>query len=115
MSTIEENNQIIAEFMQYHFDKQTNEYYIRKYNSGDWWTKDELCFHESYDSLMPVLEKIELLGYSVEKNFQRVDKDWQCLITRGNNILFQEFADDSIEAMYQAVLSFIEFYNNQKP
>jgi hypothetical protein len=83
----------------------------------------ELNYHISWDWLMPVVEKIELLGYSVEKNFQRIDGDWQCLITKGNDILFQEFAVKSIEsghwehvlkAMHYLVVEFINFYNEQK-
>ena len=71
----------------------------------------ELKYHTSWDWLMPVVEKIELLGYSVEKNFQRIDNDWQTLITKGNDILFQDFAEKSIDAMYCTLVSFIEWYN----
>ena len=102
---------MIAEFMGYNFDDNVKEYYVPKYNSGDWFTIDELLFNESWDWLMPVVEKIELLGYSVEKNFQRIDNDWQTLITKGNDILFQDFAEKSIDAMYCTLVSFIEWYN----
>jgi len=36
------------------------------------------------------------------------------LITKGNDILFQEFAVKSIEAMHYVVVEFINFYNEQK-
>lgn len=105
-----ENNRLIAEFMEYPGDGK-GLYFFHLKGNDVLVSADNLKYHTSWDWLIPVVEKIELLGYSVEKNFQRVDKDWQCLITKGNDILFQEFAYDSIEAMYQVVVSFIEFYN----
>lgn len=71
-------------------------------------------YHTSWDWLMPVVEKIESLGFNVEKNFQPIDKDFQCLITKGNDILFQEFNEYSITAMHYVVVDFIEFYNKQE-
>jgi hypothetical protein len=113
MKTIEEKNRVIAEFMGWEKVTEGQVGFITPF-SLRLIKQSEFKFHTSWNWLMLVVEKIELLGYSVEKNFQRVDKDWQCLITRGNDILFQEFEYNSIEAMYQAVFQFIEWFNNQK-
>ena len=72
---------------------------------------NELEYHSSWKWLMPVVEKIESLGYTFEKNLQRIDKDWQCLIVKGNDILYQEFNTDSRKAGHSVV---VEFIKNQK-
>ena len=73
-----------------------------------------LLYHKSWDWLMPVVEKIESLSYNFEKNYQPVDKDWQCLITKGNDIMFQEFHTDSKLAAHYVVTEFIKWYNKNK-
>jgi|TARA_R100000458_G_C8194501_1_gene187083 hypothetical protein len=106
-----ESNKLIAEFMGLSYDSKTKEYYRPLYNSGDWISENELQYHKDWNWLMPVVEKIESLGYTFEKNFQRIDKDWQCLIVKGNDILYQEFNTDSRIACYQVVVRFINEYN----
>ena len=100
------DNKLIAEFMGLEFSK--GEYYRPLYNSGDWIPQDELQYHISWDWLMPVVEKIESLGYTFEKNLQGIDKDWQCLIVKGNDILYQEFNTDSLIACHYVVVEFIK-------
>lgn len=120
MKTIEENNRMIAEFMSVNinpngtfelpqFGVLTFSLYFKTEFSDE-----QLKYHTSWDWLMPVVEKIERLGFTIEKNFQRIDGDYQCLITKGNDILFQEFNDSSITAMHYVVVEFIEYYNKQK-
>jgi hypothetical protein len=124
MKTLEENNRMIVEFMG-HEEEQTESgefvYAIEFQNPEklndiqvEFFCAHEFKYHISWDWLMPVVEKIESLEYSVEKNLQRIDGDFQCLITKGNDILFQEFAVKSIEAMHYVVVEFINFYNEQK-
>lgn len=74
----------------------------------------EMLFSSSWDWLMPVVEKIETLGYKFEKNYQRVDKDWQSLIVKGNDILFQEFNKDSKLSTNYVVVEFIKWYNEKE-
>ena len=62
---------------------------------------------------MPVVEKIEMLGYTFEKNYQENDGDWQSLIVKGNDILFQEFNRDSKLSTFYAVVKFIQWHKNQ--
>ena len=75
---------------------------------------NELKYHKSRDWLMPVVEKIETLGYTFEKNYQPIDKDWQCLIVKGNDILFQEFDKSSKLATHYVVVEFIKWYNKKQ-
>lgn len=91
------DNKLIAEFMGMEDHQEMGEYITPNYKTWEW--------------LMPVVEEIELLGYTFEKNLQRIDKDWQCLIVKGNDILYQEFNTDSRKAAYSVVVKFIK---NQK-
>ena len=109
------NNKLIAEFMDLEMEvsnKGITEYYHREFDSGEWYEAEDLPYDE-WNWLMPVVEKIELLGYTFEKNFQPIDKDWQCLIVKGNDILYQEFNTDSLIAWHYVVIEFIKWYNNQ--
>ena len=99
MKTTKENNRLIAEFMGYEVYKEP----MLEYMFQDW------------NELMPVIEKIEGLGYTTERNYQRIDRDWQFLITRRSNILFQEFNNDSRIACYDVIVNFIEWYNKNRP
>ena len=58
---IEENNTMIAEFMELEVTPKYNpkEYYVKEYNSGEWYLPEEMKYHESWDWLMLVVEKIE--------------------------------------------------------
>jgi hypothetical protein len=95
-----ENNKLIAEFMDYP-DLGTE---------GDF---SYLKYHKSWDWLMPVIEKIETLGYKFEKNYQPIDQDWQSLIVKGNDILYQEFSENSLDSSYYVVVEFIKELNKQ--
>ena len=93
------DNKLIAEFMgaKGHPKYNPNEWdvYITgcldvdsdNENAQHFFTLDQMKYHTSWDWLMPVIEKIETLGYTFEKNYQRIDKDWQSLIVKGNDIL----------------------------
>jgi hypothetical protein len=108
METLE-NNKLIAEFMglvvsnreDYHSSLHTN-------------VDSDLKYHSSWDWLMPVVEKIETLGFKFEKNYQRVDEDWQCLIVKGHDILFQEFDRKGLKAANYVVVEFIKWYNQKQ-
>lgn len=99
-------NKLILEFMGY--PKIANDEDKRDY------LEDCVKYHESWDWLMPVIEKIETLGYTFEKNYQPIDKDWQSLIVKGNDILYQEFNDDSLKSSYYVLVEFIKQYNNER-
>lgn len=105
-----ENNMLIADFMECRYDKNRNSHEDSKYYYED----SELEYHYNWNWLMPVVEKIERLEFNFEKNYQRIDKDFQCLITKRGDILFQEFSINSINACYYVVVEFIKWHNPAK-
>jgi len=98
------DNKLIAEFMELEVN---NGLYCYTTAMDDYKT-DTLYFDSSWDWLMPVVEKIEMLGYTFEKNYQPIDKDWQCLIVKGLDILYQEFDKSSIKSAHYVVVEFIK-------
>lgn len=106
MNTLD-NNKMIAEFMGLDYIKGLDKFYNCGFEVG------KLNYHTSWDWLMPVVEKIEGLGYTFEKNYQPIDRDWQCLIVKGNDILHQQFDRKSLNASYNLVVDFIKWYNTQ--
>ncbi len=119
-----EINKVIAEFMGAVGAPMYNpvewDIYITGYLDVDsnneeaqhFYTPDEMKYHNSWDWLMPVIEKIEALGYKFEKIYQPVHKDWQCLISKGNDILFQDFSSNSLKASHYVVYNLIQQLNN---
>ena len=122
MKTIEEKNRMIADFIGIHeimLDEES------KYDTDDishllgfailpklsTISSDELLFHTSWEWLMPVVEKIEGIGYCVEiattligiRDTQH-NKDFYIV---GININHAT----KLEATYKAVVQFIEWYN----
>lgn len=93
------NNMIIAAFVGY----------IRSDNKDiDVWEMNSLRYHESWDWLMPVVEKIERMGFDV------VIKDKHCHLHRPSNA-FGEYGYGStkIYAVYTCVLNFISWFNTK--
>jgi hypothetical protein len=113
-----ENNKLIAEFMGmqdtdlgwYDSVEAMSEYACQMVGGN---TFEELQYDRSWDWLMPVVEKIETLGYTFEKNYQQIDRDWQCLIVKGNDILHQEFDRKSLNAAHYVVVEFIKQQKKQ--
>jgi hypothetical protein len=86
------NNKLIAEFMDIEFNKGT--FYDMGYDvfsDGNLYRIHELKYHESWDWLMPVVEKI----YSLD-----ADIDF--------------FGSINFEATYKEVLEFIKEYNDKQ-
>ena len=113
------DNKLIAEFMEFKFSK--GEYYRPLYNSGDWIPEDELQFHESWDWLMPVVDKIngftddegEFL-YEVEINPSRcvISSNEPAINARGlSTIVDQPNGEDMKQVVYIAVVQFINKTN----
>ena len=105
MNTAEENNKLIAEFMEH---KPTFEVYIddvlttlerpvKNYNS-DW------------NWLMEVVEKIESLGYYV--NITGTYVSIGAIESKTNPIFIEKDSNIKIEAVYNACVEFIKWYNS---
>ena len=103
-----ENNKIIAEFMKWDI---LNDMTYSKATKGKWIELDKLKFHSNWNWLMEVVEKIESLNYSIEINKQE-ENDYQCLVVQ-KDIKVQTFSKIKIEAVYNACVEFIKFYNEQ--
>ena len=129
-----ETNKLIAEFMGDYFDSGLQLAYYIRYNKV--YRIEDSQFHESWDWLMPVVEKIESLdlseyGYAwkgidgeTEYNNQSIHVEIernQCWIYMNlqldpphyfNEKTYRLKFPTKIEATYAAVVEFIEYYNN---
>jgi len=107
---MKKDNELIAEFLGY---TQPHP----KYPGTTYWYKEGeepltiLSFDTDWNWLMEVVEKIEGLNYSLEINKQE-ELNYQCLITQKNNIIIQKFNPIKIEAVYQAVVEFINQFKH---
>ena len=113
MKNIVENNKLIAEFMGLS--------YCKKHLYEGWYKNHEhnhrLCdfnglkYHSDWNWLMEVVEKIERLGYVFEIKITgcRINQ-----IENGSIIVLRWEEDKTkIEAVYNACLEFIKWYNEQ--
>jgi len=82
-----------------------------------------LCYHSSFDWLMPVVEKIEKLGYKTVlatsecgcKYYQNISTGVGIIKETVNNpSKFMGQSESKIEAVWIAVVPFINWYNNNK-
>jgi hypothetical protein len=124
-------NRIIAHFMNYFYIKDFDTYSIPEqerlkvdsfsysYEFSDIFKSKELKFHLSYDWLMPVIEKIENLnldefglGEFVSNISNR--QGFYCEFRLRNSYetkISDSFGDSKIDAIYNAVIEFINWYN----
>jgi len=94
-----DNNKLIAEFMGVEFMEASLD--------GD---DFEPQFHTSWNWLMPVVEKIESLGYS----YDRINADVFINTQEGENIIPNPMDYNTMtmrEKTYQVVVEFIKQYN----
>lgn len=135
--SIIENNKLIAEFMGYFYKKEGE---IEYWNHNDKYIKpravtridkgERLEFNTSWDWLMPVVEKIENTNVVrlYAKNWQGVEVrifktlntgDNYCEINHirhsGNKIItITHNKESKIQCVYEAVIDFINWYNESK-
>ena len=109
------NNKLIAEFMELPTEVSKAgllNYYHREYNSGTWYEEHELSYNVSWDWLMPVVERIENLGYEffiVEDRVKVAHNTDNSIKT----IIHFTLGGSKRDATYQAVVGFINKYNKQ--
>lgn len=112
--TTTEGNRLIAEFMGIKCKINTRGYLVSIPVMGD--ELDYLSYHLSWNLLMPVVEKIESLGYytnifSCDHNRNRHAIHITPLHEREQYTLFQ---DSKIYAVWVGVVQFIQKYNQNK-
>lgn len=112
-----EGNKLIAAFIG---AKWNGEYF--EYEKGYRMRPDELCYHTSFDWLMPVVEKINnsMVG---EMWFRTIIAPTQCDISvyahGGMSVPMRQprihvgAKDKMIDAVYECVVKFIQWYNQQ--
>ena len=114
MKTTEQNNRMIAEFMGLVESSIPNKYWTKKTEDGFGDGKlIDLEYHTSWDWLMPVVYKIESLGYSV--NISRIKVSINHIGSEEE--MFSWVCGDpskKMEILYETLLQFIEWYNQKK-
>lgn len=108
-----EDNKLIAEFMGWTERTDPTERWFGCFKTQDGVIHkntplDPLLFHSDWNWLMDVVDKIESLNFSVEMNRQE-EGDYQCLIVK-KEIIVQTFSSNKMESVYQAVVKFIKWY-----
>lgn len=121
-----EGNKLIAEFMGCKKEKNnpdlyhTGHFYNTEIETGigmqpsneDVYGYDEMKYNSSWDWLMPVVEKIESLGFWINIKKNHVTVAYDNKNTYDSNMIHSEFGDISkIERVYICVINFIKFYN----
>ena len=121
-----ENNKLIAEFMDWAFDEDSERYttphtvqvYFDDIPSNDQWDcmlkPEEMEFHLSWDWIMPVAEKIGELYHRI-----RIEYDEGCQLctifayNKNGELVEEIYADGHswIESTYNTIVKFIEWYN----
>ena len=88
MTTIEKNK-LLAEFLGVQHQKMA------------------MNFNSNWNLLMEVVEKIETHGFTFD-----IKKNWSCITRKGEKIIIRwEEDNNKIEAVYNACLQFIQWYN----
>lgn len=96
-----DNNRLINAFLGY------------PYNMTDRGYPKEVLFHSNWEYLMPVVQKIEEMGYEVSITKARCEiKD---KVNLQDGYYGYESLNTKIEAVYAAVIEFIKHYNQTKP
>jgi hypothetical protein len=119
--TTSEGNKIIAEFMGYKPDT-TGRYHSMlptaylyegsNYQMQTTFTPKSMKYKTSWAWLMPVVDRIENLGYGVS-----IGMGDYCVIqddVTSDGIEFTGMAERKIQSVYDAVVEFIKWYNENK-
>lgn len=99
-STIE-GNKLIDKF---------NDYYLQVERG---FTEEELNYHSDWNNLMPVVEKIKILGYSIEIYSLGANNKRMAIYSGGVIVVQSRLAESTIEAVYNCVIDFIKWYNGR--
>ena len=95
------DNKLIAEFMGAHEVKHERGWTYYKLPSNE--ILNHHRYHTSWDHLMPEVEKIECLGYWVNRNDGDVT-----ISNKSDIVLITPMSSGGIDMMYKAVVEFIK-------
>ena len=118
----QENNKMIAEFMELPTEIFQPRGIINYGIDDSWYEEHELSFHLSWHWLMPVVEKIEsfqdgedgdsmrghLYNFRIEQHFVYI------LDGESMDVIIEMNGDSKLDATYNAVVEFINQYNNNE-
>lgn len=114
------DNRSIAEFMGCKVDDDGFPYLDVELENGvvKMYPYGDLRYHTSWDALMPVVEKIEGLGSNDEERYNvLIELDIAEITVYVDGEITKQFecmGATKIDAVYQAVIQFIEWYNQQQ-
>lgn len=105
-----EGNQIIAEFDGKEKCTRCDPEDCGRYKFGDgvYYFPSEMSYHKSWDWLMPVVEKIEELGYGIEIFRCSSSLSEQ---NKFDDTKYAKCTTSKIKAVYHIVVEFIKWYN----
>lgn len=116
-----EGNKMIAEFMGFKRieSPKVKEVYMRAKHwiieGHGYFDDEELKYHTSWDWLMPCVEKIETIDQEKEDDgYSVLIQGVLCQISDMNmmgTLISEGFKDKKIDAVWQAVIQFITWYN----
>lgn len=109
-----ENNKLIAEFIG--TDVTVDMYFLE--TSKKYVNKNDLKFHSDWNWLMEVVEKVESLT-DINSNgcfmvLESIGFNAKFIFDDGTRILKDSKGETKIEAVYNACVEFIKFYNLNK-
>ncbi len=105
MSKTEEGNFLIANFMGYNYPDNANEVYKAS-------LVDLHNYHENWNLLMPVVEKIESttkVAFNIFQNECWIADEQYRTTAQGYRVATKE--STKIDAVYKAVIQFIQWYS----
>lgn len=128
MDNITENNKLIAEFLDWEFDDLSETFetpFLKLIDPNAFGDEQYSCklqdfeleFHSDWNWLMSVVEKIENLqdenncaiyNVQIEQSFTEIIDNHT-----SETIIYNIDADSKIEAVYNTVIEFIKWYNEQ--
>jgi len=114
---IKDGNKLIAEFMGAEILEMAGMVYCVFSKTKQPWVTD-LKYHESWDWLMPVVEKIETVeGFDMNEIQYHTESGHSMTIYMDSDDYAQQrrvYAKSKIEAAYKAIVEFIEWHNEQQ-
>lgn len=106
-----ENNKLLAEFLGLVESIIPNKYWTEKSSEGFGMGQlTELKFHSDWNWLMQVAEKIESYNYGATLF---IIEDERCHVNTQNGFEIDSVGHTKIEAVYNACVEFVKWYDNQ--